>query len=152
VKVEESYRGPGQVGYRVSVRLQPDTSPGPLPQEVRLKTNDPATPLISVPVVGTVQPPLSATPAALHFGDLQVGDRVERRLVVRGSKPFKILAIEGLGENLRADWPAEASPMHIVQIRCKPVRVGNEKGLLRIRTDLGTSAEVAITIEATAAP
>jgi RNA polymerase sigma factor (sigma-70 family) len=152
VKVEESYRGPGQVGYRVSVTLRTDTPPGPLPQEVRLKTNDPVTPLISIPVVGTVQPPLTAAPADLHFGNLRVGDQVERKLMVRCSKPFKILAIEGLGENLRADWPAEASPMHIVQIRFKPTRAGVEKGVLRIRTDLDTSAEISITVEATAAP
>jgi hypothetical protein len=152
VQVEESYRGPGQVGYRVRVRLKADTPVGPLQQEVRLKTNDPVTPLISLPVVGMVQAPWTVAPADLDFGTGRVGDSRVRRVVVRANKPFKILAVEGLGEDLGADWSVEPAVVQIIQFHYKPTRAGKRKVVLRIYTDMGTAAEVSITGEATVAP
>jgi RNA polymerase sigma factor (sigma-70 family) len=151
VKLEESYRRPGQVGYRVRARLKADAPPGALPQEVRLSTNDPITPILSVPVVGKVQEPLVTAPHGVVI-NLRVGQTASRKVVMRGSKPFRIVAVDGLGEELGAEWAAEAAPLQIIQLRYKAARVGQWKGELRVRTDLGGSAEASITVEATVGP
>jgi hypothetical protein len=44
------YRRPGQVGYRVEVSLKKGTAPGPLRENILIKTNDPELASFSLPV------------------------------------------------------------------------------------------------------
>src|SRR5436305_1009945 len=48
VTFEQLYRRPGQVGYRVKVALKAEAPVGALRQDIFLKTNDPASPLVPV--------------------------------------------------------------------------------------------------------
>src|SRR5262245_32437633 len=88
----EWYRRPGQVGYRVSVTLKPDAPAGVLREELSLKTNDPASPLVPVLVEATIQAPLSVSPTTLSLGNLKVGAPVTQRVMVKGNgSPFRIV-------------------------------------------------------------
>src|SRR5579859_4442376 len=94
-KVAYPNPAPGQVGYQIKVALKPDVPAGTHKWEIMLKTNDPASPLVPVLVEATVQAALSVVPNSLNMQALKVGDTATQRVVVRGSKPFKILSIEG---------------------------------------------------------
>src|SRR5207237_931355 len=61
VTANEIYRKPpaknfaGKVGYRLTATLKKDAAPGPIRQELILKTNDPITPVLTLVVEGNVQ-------------------------------------------------------------------------------------------------
>lgn len=152
VSFKEQYRRPGQVGYRVAVTLKPDAPPGALKQELFLKTNDPASPLVPVLVEATVQAPLTVIPSTVNLGSVKVGDAVMRRIVIRGSKPFLIVAVEGLDEGLSVDPPTTAAAVQSLTLKYQPAKPGEMRRQLQIRTDLGQEAPAIITVEGNATP
>src|SRR5207248_11736254 len=87
VELRELYRERGvRAGYQVKVTLKPDAPPGPLKQEVHLRTNDPTTPLISVLVEAKVEASLVVSPSLLPLGAVKVGEAPVRRVVVKGQR------------------------------------------------------------------
>lgn len=151
VNLEEVYRRVGQVGYRVRVTLKPDAPAGAIKQEVHLKTNDPATPLVPVLIEANVQSILSAAPSTVNMGGPKVGQVVTKLFVVKGNRPFKIMAIEGLGEGLEADISANPTTAHTVSLKFTPPKSGPFKRQLLIRTDL-ESASTTINVDGSVTP
>jgi hypothetical protein len=150
VKLEEWYRRPGQVGYRVHVTLKADALPGALKKDFFLKTNDPATPLVPVLVEGYVQSPLVVVPATLRLGEVPAGKALKRRVVVRGSKPFRITKVEGTGDGITLESPPADKPtlVQTLTFRCNLASRGDFQRVIKIQTDL-QSAPVAVTIGGT---
>jgi hypothetical protein len=148
----ELYRRPGQVGYQVKVTLKPDLPPGPFKQELKLRTNDPASPLIGVLVEADVQSALAATPSVVRLGMAQVGDSLVRKVVVRGQKPFRIVAVEGQGDGitLNGELPATPAATQVLSFKCQLSKAGELRKQLQIKTDQ-QSAPLTVTIEATVA-
>jgi hypothetical protein len=154
VTIEELYRRTGQVGYRVRFVLQPAAPLGALKQEVFLQTNDPASPLVPVLVEATVQPTLTVSPEDIKVTDLKVGQEVTRKVMVRGIKPFRIMAIDGGDENVSVltSLPSQQPLVqHTVVIKCQPAKPGEVRKQLQIKTDI-QEAPVSVTIEGTAGP
>jgi hypothetical protein len=153
VALQELYRRPGQVGYRVKVTLKPDAPPGTLKQDIFLKTNDPASPLVPVLVEATVQSALTVSPPTLSLGSVKAGEELTRRVVVRGNKPFVIKGVEGLGNGVELGTPpaATAAVVQTVTFQCLFSQAGDFKRELKILTDLQTTP-VTVTIEGTASP
>jgi hypothetical protein len=150
VVLEQLYREPGRVGYRLRTTLNADAAPGLLKQELFLKTNDPASPLVPVLVEAMVQAPLTVKPSSLKLGSPKVGETVTRRVNVYGGKPFKILAIEGLGEGLEADLPQAAATVQTVTLTYQPAKAEEVHRQLQIRTDLPGQPPVTVTVDGTA--
>jgi hypothetical protein len=151
---EEWYRKPGQVGYRVKVSLKPEAPAGNHKWELFLKTNDPATPLVPVLVEANTQAQLTVLPETLKLGNLRVNTEGLGRIIVRSSgKPFRILAIEGLGDGLTApmELPSKESSSHQIMFHCQPLKPGELRRTLQIKTDL-QETPVAVTVEANAIP
>jgi hypothetical protein len=156
VKVEELYRDTkfrrvGRVGYRFNVTLKPDAQPGTFKQELLLKTNDPASPNLTVAVEGTVQASLMVAPGQVQFGAVKVGQAQTRKVLVRGGRPFQITAVEGLDDGITVELPTRAAASHILVIRYQPTRPGNLRRQLTIRTDLERETGT-VAVEATAVP
>lgn len=154
VTLGELYRRPGQAGYRVRVTLKPDAPIGALKGDVFLKTNDPASPLLPVLVEGVIQSNLTVAPSPLNLGTVKIGETLTRNVVVRGSKPFKVIRVDGLGEDIKVDPAppsASAAPVQVVRFKCIIRRAGDFKYEVKIKTDL-QDAPVAVTIEGSAAP
>jgi len=59
VTLDQLYRQPGKVGYRIRTALKADAPPGLFKHELVLKTNDPASPLVPVLVEAMIQAPLT---------------------------------------------------------------------------------------------
>jgi hypothetical protein len=153
VSLSELYRRPGQVGYRVRVTLKPNAPLGPLKGDLFLKTNDPASPLLPVLVEGVVQANLTVAPATLNLGAVKVGETLTRRVVVRGTKPFRVMKVEGMTEGMQVDPPPSATPapVQVVSFKCVFRKPGDFKHEVKIQTDL-QEAPVVVTIEGSAAP
>lgn len=132
VALEEWYRKPGQVGYRVRFTLKPDAPVGALKHEVFLRTNDPASPMVPVVVEANVQASLTVSPDAMRLDPTE-----SKRVLVRGTKPFRVLTVEGVGEglNLVTPLPTEAKLVHLLEFRCDAARPGLIRRNLLIKTD-----------------
>ena len=153
VSVREMYRRPGQVGYQLKVTLKPDAPLGALKHELFLKTNDPASPLVPVLVEATVGSELTVSPSTLNLGAFKPDSPLTRRVIVKGSKPFRVLSVEGTGDGIElgAAPSAEASAVQTVTFKCQPTRPGEFRRVLKIKTTLQDDP-VPLTIEGTALP
>jgi hypothetical protein len=156
VTVEELYRErptrfrTGKAGYRFKITLKPDAAAGPFKQEILIKTNDPASPTLTASVEGTIQASLEAQPTKVHFDTLKVGEGAKTlNVLLRGSRPFRILGIDGQGDGVSAAFPERQSPSHIVTVRFQPTQAGALKKPLVIRTDLDGES-VTVTVEGSA--
>ncbi len=153
LSLSELYRRPGQVGYRIRVTLKADAPVGAMRGDLLLKTNDPASPLLPVLVEGTIQSNLTVSPSALSLGTVKIGAATARRVVIRGTKPFRVLGVEGLNEEIKLDpKPSEtASPVQVLSFQCVLSRMGEFKREIKIKTDL-QDAPVVVTIDGVSAP
>ncbi|MFO0845288.1 MAG: DUF1573 domain-containing protein [Gemmataceae bacterium] len=138
VSHKESYRRPGGVGYRLTVTLKADAPVGTHRHNVFLKTNDAGSPLVAVLVEAAVQSPLTVSPEALSLGAVKVGTPLIRRVVVRGSKPFQVTGVEGVGDGFDLAEPLAVNeqPVHFVTFRCQPGKDGAFRREMKIKTTL----------------
>ncbi len=146
---EELYRRPGQVGYRLKVTLKDDAPGGVFKQELLLRTNDPASPLVPVLVEATIQRPLTVSPGAISLGTVKAGDSLTRKVIVRGSRPFRVTAVEGLGDGIAADLPGSAANSHVLVLTIDPKQAGTLRREIRIKTDVGPNTPLTVTIQGT---
>jgi hypothetical protein len=142
----------GKVGYQLQVTLNPDAPPGSFREELLLKTNDPASPVLTVFIEGNVQAALAVTPDQVKFEKVKVGQKVTQKVVVKGKQPFRILSVSGGGEGIQADLPTTAATFHVVHIHFQPQQAGDVNRKLTLHTDLGKGTELAITLQANVAP
>ena len=150
VSFEEAYRRPGQVGYKVKVVLKSNVSPGLFKEDIYLKTNDPASPMVPLLVEANIQAAVSLSANAFNLNKVKIGDTVTRRVVVRGNKAFKVLSVEGVGDGIEAvDLSATAAAQQVVSFKCTFAKDGAFKRELKIKTDL-QEAPLVVTIEGNA--
>jgi hypothetical protein len=143
VVAEELYRRTGrtgyrEAGYRIKVTLKADAAPGPLRQELQLKTNDPASPVVPLLVEANIQAPLMVIPNPLDLGSPHVGETVTKRVIVRGNKPFRITGVRGAGsgDDLAVDLPPEAAEVQTLTLKWQNKNPGLIQQQLQIQTDL----------------
>jgi hypothetical protein len=153
VSFKELYRKPGRVGYQVKVTLKPEAPAGPFKEDVFLKTNDPASPLVPLLVEATVQAAVTVSPPTLSLGTVKTGEVLTRRVVVRGSRPFQVLGVDGAGEGITVEGGpgGTAQAVQIVTFKCQFPKAGDFKRELKIKTDL-QDPPVKVTVEGTASP
>jgi len=141
---------PGQVSYRMTVKLAGDAPAGALKHDLLLKTNDPASETLIVAVEGNVQSALRVVPNQVNFGSLRLGETKTYIVQVLGARPFRITDIKTDGKEISADLPQQALPSHKLTIRCQPQTLGELRRTLTIVTDLEKGASVTVTVQANA--
>jgi hypothetical protein len=153
VKLEKKETKPGKVGYRVIVTLKKDAPLGTLKEEIYLKTNDPSSPLVPIVVQATVQSAIEIAPNPLNLNSVKTDETLTRSVVVRGSKAFKILGVDGLGTGIALENQLSADEAKVQKLvfKIKPEKAGEFKRELKIRTSLQESPTV-LTIEGNAMP
>jgi hypothetical protein len=150
VSIRETYRQTGRllrngkVGYQMLVTLKPGAASGPFRQEIPLKTNDPQSPVLTVEVSGNVQASLAVLPSSVNFGALKLGQSESRKVIVRGSRAFRIASVEGAGGGVTTDLPQSVSASHVIEVRCQPTKAGRFERQLRIRTDQGETVTLTV--------
>ncbi|MCS7014502.1 MAG: DUF1573 domain-containing protein [Gemmatales bacterium] len=148
-QLTELRRDTGQVQYRLNVRLRPDVPVGSWYAELGLRANDGSR--ILVPLTVEVEAALVTTPKEVHLGRVAGGVQIERRIIVRGPKPFRILKVSGDDPNLEFVWqPDESRTTHLITIRYRtPTLPGEIRHTIRILTDLPTDNTTEVRLQGT---
>lgn len=145
-EVTETGREGNRVSYQFRARLAKDAPPGHLKEYLILVTNDPVSAQIAVLVEGRVVRDVTVSPATLFLGVVRPGEKVTKKIVVRGNKPFRITSVTAECKCFQAttspDGPAKL--LHLVPVtftaRDEP---GTIVKTIRIKTDMDdTSADL----------
>lgn len=127
--------------YRVQARLRADTPAGRWYTDVWLETNNPQAPRFRLPLTVQVEGSLTVSPQVVSFGEIRTGEEAERRVVVRGVRPFRIVRVDGEGDGLAVhDSAAGSRPVHVLTVRLKAAGAGELARALRLTTDLAEDA------------
>ena len=94
-RVSEVSRQVSEVSYEVLARIRPDAPVGKWYTDVWLTTNNTAIPRVRVPLTVEVESALSVSPSVAVLGEVKSGTEVERKVIVRGIKPFHITGVKG---------------------------------------------------------
>lgn len=134
---------PQLVVYDMLVRLGARTPPGRICEQLILVPNDAAEPRIPLQVSGRVVSDFWVAPEALFLGDVLVGGRVSKKVVLRSRVPCRILSAKA-GEDDIEFHTQDAGPMR--QILEITLQAGNLTGELKkpivITSDSGNTASV----------
>jgi hypothetical protein len=141
-RYREVERGARGVVYEVQAELKPNTPPGQWYTELVVSTNSRGTTL-RIPVNVDVQPALQVAPRVASLGEVKEGGQVEKRIVIKGARPFKITRVEGTDSQLSVQDASEASkPVHVLTVRFKPSKTGRIAKTVRVVTDLKDDNQV----------
>ncbi len=134
--VQRTAQGRGTTTYRLTATLKSDAAAGALQDQILLKTNDPASPLLKVPVSGMVQASLGVVQGMdVHLDPVPVGEETTRLITIRSTKPFRIIKVDGEGDGLTAKYQPITAPIQVVTITFKPSQPGELKRKLTIYSD-----------------
>ena len=134
--IKEISRGDGNVKYVLTVHLKEGAPTGYLKDELTLKTNDSRTPTFPVAVEGRVVASLAISPSSLMLGILQPGQKVTKKVIVTGKKPFRVTGVDcdNPSFKLTSNTP-EAKWAHVVEVT---FTAGNQPGKVSERIHIHT--------------
>jgi hypothetical protein len=142
-KVGAARKGGNEVTYELTAKLRSDTPVGKWYTDVWVKTNNPSMPKVRVPLTVEIEPSLTLNTTTVALGEVKVGETAERKLVVRGTKPFKITSIQGDGDGLEVkDNTAESREQHVLTVRLKGGKPGDFNRTVKVVTDIKDEGEV----------
>jgi len=151
--VKEIRRQNYEVTYQLTVQLRSDAPIGKWYTDVWLKTSNPATPRVRVPVNVEIESALTISPALVDLGPVKVGNQAQRRVILRGVKPFIVKEIKGADGDLTVvDTSSDARAVHVLAVTLKPTAAGDLKRQLRILTDLAEEGEIEFQTKAQVKP
>ncbi len=117
----ETQRANGMVSYRLDVSIKPNAPVGTVRDEIQFLTNDPESRSFPVLVTAEIKGDLSASPSVLALGAATSSEPVVGRFIVRASKPFKVVKIDGAGEGFTASADdGAAKAIHVVTVAYRP--------------------------------
>lgn len=148
VQLKELYREPGRVGYQLETELKSDATPGVHGEPLRLKTNDPQTPVVSVFAHATIETDLSASPASLDLGSIKMGEKVAKKIILRGREPFALESIGGQTGGIKVKATEGSRKVHLLSVEFDAHEVGKIDRQLVLRTDIRKSPEFSYRITA----
>jgi len=141
--IQEVSRKKNVTVYQLSAHLRSDAPAGKWYSDIWLKTNNGNLPQIRVPVTVEIESALSVSPEVVVLGPIKTNTEAERRVIVRGVKPFRITGIDGADEQIQVE---ESNPdekkVHVVSVRLKGARAGNLHRTVRLHTSLTEDSEV----------
>jgi hypothetical protein len=142
--VQELQRADSEVSYRLTARVRADTPVGRWYTDVWVTTNNPAMPRVRVPLTVEVEAPLTLSPAGVVLGQVKAGAAAERKVILRGAKPFRVTRVLGTDDLLAVrDSTTESKAVHVLTVTVHTPRAGefnrpiNVSRTLRVFTDLG---------------
>ena len=141
VELKETARGGGRVGYKLLVRLKGDLPVGYVKDQLTIVTNDGRSSHQKIPlyVGGRIRPEFSVTPENLVLGEVSPGQEIVRKIVVRGKKPFKIIAVECGDDCFEFKTDPTPKSLHFVEVKFRADKAGTLRAPIRILTDRGNN-------------
>jgi hypothetical protein len=151
--LKEQSREAGRVIYGLTAKLRPGLPPGNWYNEIWLKTTNPDSPMVRVPVAVVVEAPLSASPASVALGSVKPGGQVEGKVIIRGPQPFHITAVAGADGTWKVrDTTPDGQAVHVLAVTLLCTKAGPVQRSFRVQTDLKEEGAVGFTAQAQVAP
>ena len=141
--LRETARNGNQASYELTIQADGKLPAGYSNDQIMLVTNDPQSPQIPLLVEGRVPAPVTVSPSTLFMGVVQPGQKVTKQLVIKGSKPFRILSVTCDDNSFVFDTSADSTPktLHLVPVSFVAGSTsGKVNRTIRIETDLGQSS------------
>lgn len=135
--------GPAPHSFLLEATLRSDTPVGLWYTDIWLQTNNPNIPKLRVPVNVEVATALQVTPNRVQLGQVKAGTETDRKIVLRGAGPFRILSINGVDGQI-AVQPAsnESKNIHILTLTLRPSQVGEISRTIEVRTDMKNNEQI----------
>ncbi len=134
---KELKREGSEVSYQLSAKLRSDAPVGKWYTDIWVKTNIASMPRVRVPLTVEIESALTLSPSAVTLGQVAVGGEVERKVILRGVKPFKIEKIQGTDDQLSVRDNATApKQVHVLSVTLKGTKAGEIQRKVKIITDL----------------
>jgi hypothetical protein len=141
--LREIHRDVSGVSYQLAAQLRSEAPVGKWFTDIWLETNNPATPRVRLPLTVEIESALSLSPATVDLGQVPVGRQAERKVIVRGVRPFKITEVHGDDDVLRVrDTTFDSRSIHVLAITFHPSSPGDLDRSLRILTDMSDDGEI----------
>src|SRR5262249_23813009 len=93
---------------------------------------------------------LSVSPSPLVFGTVKIGENMSKKVVVRGSRPFRLMAVNA-PEFFSVQLDKEAKTFHVVEVKLSGAKPGNISAKIRFETEPGPTAAVELPASAVVA-
>ena len=129
--------GSGSRGvYDLVAVLAPDAPVGPINDQVIVVAGDREIP---ISVAGEVASEVVVTPRSLYLGELNPGEVIEKKIIVRAKRDFR-LTNAACCEQFELDLGEEPGVRHLVTVRyTAPAQPGRISEDIKLSTDLGES-------------
>lgn len=134
------------VTYEITATLAGGLPAGRFETDVWLKTSNADVGKVRIPVAVEVGAAVSASPSAVAFGEVKVGQAAERNVLVRGEKPFRIKSIKGADAGVEVSGAGdEAKAVHVLKVAFKPQKPGDVSRSVEIVGEDGSAVAVTVT-------
>ncbi|MBI2807651.1 MAG: DUF1573 domain-containing protein [Planctomycetes bacterium] len=152
-KVSEVKRGPGETAFEITAKLRSDTPTGKWYTDVWLTTNNPSMPKLRVPVTVEVEATLSVNPSTVSLGQVKAGTESDRKVIIRGVRPFRITGIFGTDKQLQVrSTNNDSKAVHVLTVTLNPNTPGNLSRIIRVQTDLTNNNQIEFHAQAKVVP
>jgi len=108
---------------------------------------------LRVPVTVEVEAPLSVNPGTVSLGQVKAGTESDRKVIIRGVRPFKITGITGTDSQIQVRTTSnESKSVHVLTVTLNPMEAGNIFRPITVQTDLKTNGEITFNASAEVVP
>ena len=139
-----------RVDYEVLINLSKDQRVGLIKDQIILTTNDASNKNLAVNIDGTVKAVVQVSPVQL--GALAKGQKVKRKLIVRGHRPFEIQNVSTGDSRIEFSKSEGAKTLHIIPYELDTSAVGSIISEIKIETDDPDQRETKVSFEAQIVP
>jgi hypothetical protein len=136
-KIELVKRQGSEAVYKLTASVRTDTPVGKWYTDIWLQTNNSSAQKVRVPLTVEVEPPLNVSPMTVGLGEVKAGKSVERKVIVRALRPFRIVGFQGADKELTVhDNTNESKNVHVLTVTLQPHSTGEMQRIIRVMTDL----------------
>lgn len=146
VELSNPTRGNGRVVYQMTVRLKGGATEGYFDDELLLVTDDANRKQIPLAVTGKVTAALEM-PKSLLVGVVKPGESINKVLIVKGKRPFKITGVTSEDSHISFKHSDESKPLHLINITyAAGTDAGDFSFPIQVATDLNMTLETLATV------
>lgn len=142
--LKEIRRDNAEVTYQLSAKMRNDAPVGRWFTDIWLTTDHPTMTKVRIPVAVEIESALSLSPSALSLGQIKAGVEMDRKVILRGVKPFRITAITGTDGQLgiRNSHAEESKSVHVLTVTVRPTQPGELNRIIQVQTDLKEGGDI----------
>lgn len=149
-EARELKRADGRVTYELVVKLSGSQPTGTFADELYVITNDKLVNKMPISVSGRVKPILEAAP--IKLGTIQQGQRVEKRFVIRGQRPFEIREVRVSNQFISFVPATGKKSIHVLTYTLDTSTVGQINDTITVVTSDPDNCEKTVQFSALIAP